>query len=224
MWRGQRPSQWCIECVSAAPGEYDPKSGRIRVRPPHLLIPQGTSIIVPRVFIVGVGAALAERLREDPALIHTLSPEELEEVVCDRLSAMGMEPKRTGATNRKDGGIDVLFWPKKPAPFPFLGAAQVKHHPGGKKRQGPGGVRDFAGVLAGHRHINAGLFITNTSFTADATWFASEKAPLVRLRGFDDIQRWLQGRFCDDEEWREIPKSIELCPGVIIPIRGEDES
>ena len=80
-------------------------------------------------------------------------------------------------------------------------------------------MREFAAVVAGHP-LNLGLLVTNTGFTPDAQWFAREKARLVRLRGFDDIRRWLKDSFSDHEEWREIPRSIELCPGVRIDIPG----
>jgi len=46
-----------------------------------------------------------------------------------------------------------------------------------------------------------------------------EKAKLLRLRGFDDIRRWLAGNFTDDAEWREMPDSIEVARGVIVPIQ-----
>jgi hypothetical protein len=42
---------------------------------------------------------------------------------------------------------------------------------------------------------------------------------LVRLRGFEDIQRWLVDNFAADEEWREMPETIELAPGVIVKVR-----
>jgi hypothetical protein len=67
--------------------------------------------------------------------------------------------------------------------------------------------------------FNAGLLVTNTAFTPDAEWFAREHARLLRLRGFSDIGRWLELDFSDDAEWREIPREIEVCPGVVIPIR-----
>jgi hypothetical protein len=62
------------------------------------------------------------------------------------------------------------------------------------------------------------VLVTNTGFTADAEWFAREKARLVRLRGLTDFRRWLGNQFNDEEEWREIPKVIELCPGVTIQL------
>jgi hypothetical protein len=171
-----------------------------------------------RIELVGVGSTLAERLSNDPPLVHKLTPNEFEEFICDRLFAMGFEPRRVGSTNRKDGGIDILFWSRLSGAFPFLGAAQVKHHRDPGRSEGPGTVRDFAGSISGHP-FNAGLLVTNTGFSPDAEWFARERAKLVRLRGFEDIRRWMFGNFCDDAEWREIPESIELCPGMIVKIR-----
>ena len=53
-----------------------------------------------------------------------------------------------------------------------------------------------------------------------AQWFARERAKLVRLRDYNDISRWLLDDFSNAAEWREIPKEIELCPGVSVRIRG----
>jgi hypothetical protein len=150
--------------------------------------------------------------------MHRLTPSQFEELICDRLDAMGFEPKLVGGTYRKDGGVDIVFWPRSRSSFPILGAAQVKHHRQGSSREGVGSVRDLAGTIAAHP-FNVGFLVTNTSFTPDAEWFAREKAKLLRLRGFTDIRRWLSGNFSDCEEWRELPESIEVCPGVVVPIR-----
>jgi hypothetical protein len=171
-----------------------------------------------RVELIGISSILSEQLFKEPSLLYRISPEEFEEFICDRLFAMGFEPRRVGATNRKDGGVDVLFWPRLSGAFPFLGAAQVKHHRNPNTKEGPATVREFAGTVASHP-FNAGLLVTNTSFSPDAEWYAHEHAKLLRLRGFSDIRRWLLNNFIDDAEWREIPKSIELCPGIVIRIR-----
>lgn len=220
--RGQKTSHWCYECILASnPGRPDPITRRLRVPVVQVLSASnsGEPRVQPiRIDIVGVASALTKQLAGDPQLVHRISPEEFEEFVCDRLFAMGLEPKRVGDTNRRDGGVDIVFWPRSAAAFPFLGAAQVKHHRDPRTKEGPSGVRDFAGVLAGHP-FNAGILVTNTSFSADAQWFAHEHAQLMRLRGFRDIRRWMFGIFDDDAEWREIPTSIELCPGVILDLK-----
>jgi len=171
-----------------------------------------------RVELVGVGRLLAERLAADPSLIHTLTPSEFEGFVCDRLFAMGLEPRRVGGLNQRDGGVDIVFWPRSKGAFPFLGAAQVKHHRDSCCTEGPATVREFYGAIA-NLSFNAGLLVTNTGFTPDAEWYAREHARLIRLRGFSDIRRWLLEDFDDAAEWRELPSSIELCPGVKVKIR-----
>jgi hypothetical protein len=168
--------------------------------------------------LVGIGRRLSEQLAAKPDLMQHLRPGEFEEFVCDRLVSLGLEPQRVGSVNHKDGGIDIIFWPRSPTSFPFLGAAQVKHHRDPDARVGSSSVRDFAGAIAGHP-FSSGLLVTNTGFTPDAEWFAREKARLVRLRGFNDIIRWLRNDISSEEEWREIPEEIELCPGVVIKIR-----
>lgn len=171
-----------------------------------------------QVEMVGIGETLSEQLRVSPSLIYQLKPDQFEELICERLFAMGFEPCKVGSTNRKDGGIDIVFWPRIRTPIPFLCAAQVKHHRNPETKEGPSTVRDFAGVLSGHP-FNAGLLVTNTSFSPDAEWFARKHAQLLRLRDFHDIQRWLVDTFDDPVEAREIPATIELCPGVVIKIR-----
>jgi restriction endonuclease Mrr len=160
---------------------------------------------------------LRAALRADPNLIHNLSPSEFEGFVCDRLDAMGLEPKRVGATNQADGGIDIIFWSRKLAPFPFLGAVQVKHRSNPDASEGPGVVRAFAGAIKPHP-FQVGVLVTNTCFTPSAEWYARQARGLLRLRGFRDIRRWLMGSIDSEEEWREIPRSIELCPGTTVTI------
>jgi hypothetical protein len=236
-FRGQPTTHWCRECILAShPGPKELVTGRIRVpavkvlgRPlseeQHVALSEGRrrtsdiQLLRPvRVHVVDVSDALFKWLVEDPNRLHGLTPAQFEGFTCDRLSAMGFEPKRVGPTQRKDGGVGILFWPREPASFPFLGAAQVKHHRDPQTHEGPSTVRDFAGAIA-TQPINAGIVVTNTSFSPDAQWFARAHARLVRLRDFDDMRRWLTGSFGDEAEWREIPKSIELCPGVVVNIR-----
>lgn len=131
---------------------------------------------------------------------------------------MGLDLRRTGDTYTKDGGIDILFWPRNSSAFPFLGAAQVKHRSNPQKAESSATVRDFAGVLAGNP-FSVGLIVTNGHFSPDAAWFAKEKAQLLRLRDFQDVRRWITNNYSSDEEWREIPKSIEICLGITINLR-----
>lgn len=227
--RGVQTTHWCFECISRSPGAIrDGITGRIRmpivnVQPSQL--PRDSQqddlpLFRPlRVEFIEVGNLLLPKLCDDPALIYQLTPDQFEEFICERLFVMGLEPQRTGNVNARDGGIDIVFWPRQRAAFPFLGAAQVKHHKRPSIRESASTVRDFSGAIAAHP-FNAGLLVTNSSFSPDAEWFAREHAKLLRLRDFSDIQRWLFDNFSAEAEWREIPRSIELCPGTVVTLRG----
>lgn len=177
----------------------------------------GTIGVQPaRVEIVGIGEILSAQLAADPTMLHRLSPDQFEEFVCDRLAARNLEAKRVGGVYDKDGGIDIVFWPK-PGAFPFLGAVQVKHHRDPSAKEGSGSVRNFAGAIAGHG-FGAAILATNTGFTPDAKWYASKQSGLIWLRDFEDMKRWIANDFADREERRDLPDEIELCPGVVVKI------
>jgi hypothetical protein len=223
IFRDQQRAHFCWRCIEASAPAEEEFTHRFRVPAlrvlgaPHAKSPGTQLELQPvRVELLGIGRALSEQLVADASLVHGLTPDQFEEFICDRIYAMGFDVRRVGAVNQPDGGVDVVFWPRGSSRFPILGAA--KHHRDPTVKQGPAVVREFAGVLAGHP-FNAGLLVTNTSFTPDAQWFAREKAKLIRLRGLTDIRRWLVGNFSDDAEWREIPREIEVCPGVIVRIR-----
>lgn len=230
-YRGETSLHLCVDCVLGAnPPAPEMPTGRIRIPAVQVMqqqlrlesadqVPQSQSRLeLVKVEAVGIGPALARWLSQDPARVHELSPGQFEEFICDRLYAMGLDPKRVGEATHKDGGVDIVFWPRATGAFPFLGAAQVKHHRDASMVEGPGRVRDFAGAIAG-QPFTAGIFVTNTSFTPDARWFADRQEGLVRLRGYEDIRRWMLDDFDDDAEWRELPSSITLCPGVVVKIR-----
>jgi hypothetical protein len=170
-----------------------------------------------QVRLISATRPLLERLTKDFEEIYRLTPDEFEEFAAERFDAMGFQVHRAGAYNKKDGCIDLIFVPKFPTPFPFIGAAQIKHHRSPLKHMGPRTIREFSAALGAHP-FDVGVLITNTSFTPDAKWFAKHHAPLLRLRNGQDLRRWVASQFTDQEEWREIPTSIELCQGVIVQI------
>lgn len=207
--RGQTARQICVHCIKSDVYLVEQSStGQIEL-PFELINP------AVRVELVDVTKVLLERLRLNPDDIYRISHEQLEGLVCDRLSAMKFEARRTGRANRKDGGIDILFWNE--GPFPVIGAAQVKHHRAGSTSNGPDVIRDLRGVLATHP-VQFGVVITNTTFTVDARWFADHHNGLIRLRDGEDLRKWINDEFVSDELWRMVPGKIQLCPGVEIEI------
>ena len=176
--------------------------------------------VVDRPRIALVQFDLEELIRQisvDSKILQQISPDKFEDAIQNRLEAMGLSVQRTGNTNRKDGGIDFVFFSKAGASFPFLGAVQAKHHRGRAVKTGAADVRDFVGAMA-CSYFQTGLLVTNTTFSPDAQWFAKKHEPKVRLRDFNDLVRWFAGNFDAEAEWREIPARIELCPGYFIDL------
>ena len=167
--------------------------------------------------LVDLTPQLVKLLASEPERLRDLNPETFENLICDRLDRMGYGLQRVGSsTYQKDGGIDIVAWPRA-SPFPFVVAVQAKHTIRPEHRIGPAPVREFLGAVQLHG-FNAGLLVTNTSFTPDAEWVAKRRTLLMRLRDFDDLARWLRDEYPREAEWREIPAEMEICPGVVIKL------
>ena len=167
--------------------------------------------------VVDFSPDLLRFLQEDPTRLRSLSPDQFERFTAERLDRMGYNVTLTGATNRKDGGIDLIAVPKLAALGSYVIAGQVKHHRGDQTT----GVDAVDRLLAWKDSVfRAGLLVTNTSFTKDAVWKAHKdgNAHFLRLRDFTDLKRWLQDQYGSDEDWREIPDRIELAPGIVVEI------
>ena len=156
-------------------------------------------------------------LRETPERLKELSPQQFENLVANRLDRMGFDVKLTGNISTRDGGIDIIATPKLKGLMSFVLAAQVKHHRAGAKTGRP----EVDRLLAWKQGpFQAGLLVTNTAFTRDALWLAAQggNSDFLRLRDFEDLRRWLQNHFWSEADWREIPGSVELTPGVTIDV------
>lgn len=167
--------------------------------------------------LVDLTPRLLSLLKDDPNLLRNLSPAQFEQFIAERLDRMGFDVTLTGATNRKDGGIDLIAIPKLRTVGSFLIAGQVKHHQGHLKT----GRSDVDRLLAWKdSDFRLGLLVTNTSFTKDARWVAEQgnNRPFLRLREFEDLKRWLQDNIWSEEDWLEIPKEITLAPGITVKI------
>jgi hypothetical protein len=156
---------------------------------------------------------------EEPERMREMSPGAFQRLVADRVDAMGLDVLMVGDVNRKDGGIDIIATPKaKNLSFPFLLGIQCKHHRV-EATTGSSDVRDLHGVITSRGpNFSAGMLVTNTAFSPDALWFARNQGAILRLRDLRDLARWLHDDFDNEEEWREIPGSIMLAPGVEIVI------
>jgi len=46
----------------------------------------------------------------------------------------------------------------------------------------------------------------------------AQNRAFLRLRDFDDLRRWLREQFDAEADWREIPDTIALAPGITVTI------
>jgi len=156
-------------------------------------------------------------LRDNPGELRNLSPERFEHVIAERIDRMGYDVQLTGATNQRDGGIDLIAIPKIKTIGSFLMAVQIKHH----RTNRTTGRAEVDRLLAWKDSpFRVGAMVTNTSFSHDARWLADQanNKAFLRLRDFEDLKRWLQGQFDSEFDWREIPDVISLAPGIIVPV------
>lgn len=172
---------------------------------------------VPKIRVVPATQQILELLRKDIKQIFNLTADQFEMLVCDRLYEMGFAVERVGSVYARDGGVDIVACSRDRSAFPFIIGVQAKHHKHPKYKTGPSPVKELQTVID-TQPFNAGLLVTNTTFTPHAHWFAEKRHNLIRLRDLIDLSRWIMDNFLDEEESREIPEEIELCPGVRIRI------
>jgi restriction endonuclease len=221
--RGAAARQYCVRCILGVDSvEGDVASNLPSEDPYQLILPFGKQAIICRtqIQLVNVTDELVQLLSGNYDEIYNLSAESFENLVHGRISAMGYEAERVGHAFARDGGIDIVFWPRRPCTFPFLGAVQVKHHRARHRKTGPDAVRELAGVIS-TVPFQIGMVVTNTSFTADARWYAANQPAIIRLRDMEDLKRWIDSNFTDEAEWRDMPTAIELCPGVTIDLSNK---
>jgi hypothetical protein len=169
----------------------------------------------PVIEVVNFTPQLLKSLELDPEYLAQLSPDKFEDLVAELLHNIGLQVIKTGSTYRRDGGIDLIAYPP-PGTYPFLIAAQVKHSRVGAPVQ-TRIVRELRGVLTS-LPFDIGMIVTNTDFTPDAKWAAAQMPRIIRLHNREDIREWMSGEIKDSAIFREFPSSIEIAPGIKIPI------
>ena len=169
----------------------------------------------PIIEVVDFSPVFIRWLKEDPKRIAELAPDKFEDLIADRLTKIGLNVEKTGTTNTPDGGIDLIATPKNSL-FPYVLAAQIKHSRSNRKVSA-GVVRDFRGAITS-LSVDIGMIVTNTDFTSTAEWTARQLPKLIRLRNLEDIKSWLANEIDESVVTRDLPESINVAPGLIIPI------
>jgi hypothetical protein len=160
--------------------------------------------------VVGaVAGYMARNLWGSPYHLLGLNANEFEELIMDRIAAMGNEVRRAGNVNQADGGVDFVFWPKKG--LRVLGAVQEKHHSAMNRKSDVEIVKGMVATLAIHRsEFNLGMVVTNTAFTESAKLVVDPFRIFLRLREGDQVMQWIEGDFSSESDLPEFPMSISL--------------
>lgn len=208
-WRG-RPGNSDHDCLWVCTGHI-PLNAKGMIAEPSA---DGSPFTYVRADAIDVRQDMIPRLLHDSDAIYHLTSEEFEELVFDRLLAMDLQAFRMGPANRKDGGIDAVFWTR--GLLPMLGAVQIKHHRSPEAKVGPAVVRELAGAMEGH-HFNVGLIITNTSFTEDAKHRADTCTTPIQLRDGEVLRKWVADDFTI-EKLEFVSRNAEFCKGIEIRV------
>lgn len=163
-----------------------------------------------KIVIVHDVPKILEDLKNDINIIYKLSAEQFENFVCERLVAMGYGVEKTGKTYERDGGVDIIAWPKCLQGLKFLIAVQAKHSGKSTRKIGPQPVKDLTCTVSGSKDFVFGILVTNVWFTPHAEYFAEREKKIIRLRNFGHLKRWIMNDFTGDPELREVPNRIPL--------------
>lgn len=136
-----------------------------------------------------------QRLEVNPRRLIDLTPREFEEFTADLLEHRGFRVKLTPET--RDGGRDILAHYATPA-GEILYLVECKRN----KNLRPvdvSVVRALYGVLE-IEGANAGMIVTTSRFSKDATKLAREISFRMQLRDYNDVVSWVQ-EACIDLKW-----------------------
>ncbi|HWQ77053.1 MAG TPA: restriction endonuclease [Syntrophomonas sp.] len=126
-------------------------------------------------------------LKNNPRLLHALTPRQFEQLVADLLGKMGYEVHLTPQT--RDGGKDI-YAAKKSEMGSFLYLVECKKH----EPEHPVGInviRQLYGVLQQERATYA-MVATTSYYSGKAIQFQKEIEHQMSLKDYQDLVRWLR--------------------------------
>jgi len=152
--------------------------------------PDGRPIdVVPeqiQIAVVDTNAALIDKLRSEPELLHDLSPRRFEEIVAELLSQQGYSIELTPPS--QDGGFDI-YAARKDRLGRFLFLVECKRYTPPNK-VGVSIVRSLHGVVQ-QQQANAGIVVTSSFFTRGAKEFQQRLPYQMQLQDYIALQQWL---------------------------------
>jgi restriction endonuclease Mrr len=157
---------------------------------------------------------IIEWITKDYKNLSKINPEKFEKIIAYLLLKNGYMVKMCGKTYESDGGIDIIAW--KIDIVTVIIAVQVKYKYNLKKKVTSGEVRDFVGAMQTCNQFNAGMLVTNSSFSPDSRWIEELGNIKIELKDSEDIQEWLKGNY---ESRKFLDKEIHLNKKKIIRLK-----
>lgn len=152
-------------------------------------------------------------LETPPDKIAQLSAARLQLFARECFWQMGYHCSEIGSTFTADGGIDLVAYSPPTQPFPWVLAVQVTTC---RNKVGPAKLRELAGTLQS-LPVHVGVLITNSTFSAQARWYAKQFNEKHRqklwLRDLEDLQCWSRREFAARRYSDDVGFAIELYHG-----------
>lgn len=139
-----------------------------------------------RVDITTVSDEFLRRFRDNPDLLHDLTPRGFEELVAELLGRLGYEVTLTPPS--KDGGKDI-YAARKDHLGAFLYIVECKKY-SPRRPVGVGLIRQLHGVVQAEQ-ATAGILATTSFFTRGAKDFQETVAFQISFRDYLGVREWL---------------------------------
>ena len=150
-----------------------------------LIIPDNRIITPSREIVQGitvVNDSLLKEIKKKPEAMHSLSPRQFEEMVCELLDKQGYTVKLTKQT--RDGGKDIIVVQNS-----LLGEFCIYVECKKYDQSNPVGVgliRQLYGTVIADK-ATAGLYVTTSYYTRDAKEFTETIKHQMSLKDYNDL-------------------------------------
>ena len=159
-----------------------------------IIYPENKIIVPSKGIIKGVTLvddSLLRRAKKDPRIIHSFSPREFEEMVCELLDKQGFEVKLTKQT--RDGGKDIIVV-QKSVLGEFCIYVECKKYDISRPIS-VGLVRELYGTVMVD-NATAGMIITTSHFSKDAKEYTEQIKHRMTLKDYNDLVQALNKINC----------------------------
>ena len=139
------------------------------------------------VSVAEIDQQLLKALRDNPLLLHGLTPRKFEHLIAELLNRDGWEIEVTQAS--RDGGKDVIATLRTSGICSVYYIECKRYAP--KRPVSVKAVRELIGIVHAKR-VTAGMLVTTSGFTRSARDLQSIEPHRITLKAYTDIVTWLK--------------------------------